>query len=61
MSLLTEGPGSATRLVEVLAGADLGARLETGAARPAGAGLVQVTTGSVEHGFVSEPGPARWS
>ncbi|HEV2639730.1 MAG TPA: transcription-repair coupling factor [Actinocrinis sp.] len=53
VSLLTEGPGSATRLVEVLAAADLGARLETELPGDLERGLVQVTTGSVEHGFVS--------
>ena len=53
VSLLTEGPGPAARLVEVLGAADLGARLETGLPGDPERGLVQVTTGSVEHGFVS--------
>jgi transcription-repair coupling factor (superfamily II helicase) len=53
VSLLTEGSGSASRLVEVLAAADLGARLEERLPDTPEPGLVQVSTGSVEHGFVS--------
>jgi len=53
VSLLTEGSGPAARLVEVMAAADLGARLETSLPDAPETGLVQVSTGSVEHGFLS--------
>jgi transcription-repair coupling factor (superfamily II helicase) len=52
--LLTEGHGSADRLVEVVKGADLGVRLEPDLSAPPEPGLVQVSTGSIEHGFVLE-------
>ncbi len=52
--LVTEGHGSAERLVEVAKAADLGARLDlelTAAPEP---GVVHVATGSIDHGFVLE-------
>jgi transcription-repair coupling factor (superfamily II helicase) len=52
--LLTEGHGSAERLVEVAKNADLGVRLETDLSADPEPGLVQVSTGSIEHGFVLE-------
>ena len=48
--LMTQGHGPAERLVEVLKGADIPARLD-GDLEP---GVVQVTTGCLDTGFVSE-------
>jgi transcription-repair coupling factor (superfamily II helicase) len=53
--LVTEGHGPAERLAEVLAGADIGARLVADLPAPPDAGVAIVTTGSFDRGFVSEP------
>ena len=51
--LVTEGHGPAQRLVELLRGEDLGARLDAAeAGEPPEAGLVHVTTGTIAHGFI---------
>ncbi|MEU0518603.1 transcription-repair coupling factor [Streptosporangium sp. NPDC006007] len=55
--LLSEGHGPAERMVELLKGVDLPARLERGLGREPEPRVVHVTTGLVEHGFVS-PGLA---
>jgi transcription-repair coupling factor (superfamily II helicase) len=50
----TEGSGPAKRLVEVLAGADVPARLVASVDDAPPASVVQVTTAGVEHGFVAD-------
>jgi len=50
----TEGTGPAKRLVEVLAGADVPARLVAALEGPLQPALVQVTTAPIEHGFVAD-------
>ncbi|MBI4939176.1 MAG: transcription-repair coupling factor [Actinobacteria bacterium] len=50
----TEGPGPAKRMVEVLAGADVPARLEIGVDVAPEPGVVHVTTAVTEHGFIAE-------
>jgi transcription-repair coupling factor (superfamily II helicase) len=52
--LVTEGPGPAQRLSEMLRGEGLGARLED-VDRPPEPGVPCVTTASIRHGFVWEP------
>jgi transcription-repair coupling factor (superfamily II helicase) len=52
--LVTEGHGPAERMVEVAKGADLGARLDVDLAGPPEPGVLHVTTGSIDHGFVLE-------
>ncbi|HEV3169028.1 MAG TPA: transcription-repair coupling factor [Actinocrinis sp.] len=52
--LVTEGHGSAERLVEVAKAADLGARLDLELTGPPDPGVVHVATGSIDHGFVLE-------
>jgi transcription-repair coupling factor (superfamily II helicase) len=50
--LVTEGHGPAQRLVELLSGEGVGARLDAAeAGGPPEAGLVHVTTGTIAHGF----------
>ncbi|MEV7007122.1 transcription-repair coupling factor [Streptosporangium sp. NPDC051022] len=51
--LLSEGHGPAERMVELLKGVDLPARLEPTLDRAPDPKVVHVTTGLVEHGFVS--------
>ncbi|GHE41072.1 transcription-repair-coupling factor [Streptosporangium violaceochromogenes] len=51
--LLSEGHGPAERMIELLRGVDLPARLEPGIARAPEPGVVHVTTGLIEHGFVA--------
>ncbi|MDP9848915.1 transcription-repair coupling factor [Streptosporangium lutulentum] len=51
--LLSEGHGPAERMVELLKGADLPARLERDLDRAPEPKVVHVTTGLVEHGFVT--------
>ncbi|MEV8636007.1 transcription-repair coupling factor [Streptosporangium sp. NPDC051023] len=51
--LLSEGHGPAERMVELLKGVDLPARLEPGIETAPDPKVVHVTTGLVEHGFVS--------
>ncbi|MEV6864393.1 transcription-repair coupling factor [Streptosporangium subroseum] len=51
--LLSEGHGPAERMVELLKGVDLPARLESGLDRAPEPRVVHVTTGLVEHGFVT--------
>ena len=50
----TEGSGPAKRLVEVLGGADVPARLVASLDGAPAASVVQVTTAAVEHGFVAD-------
>src|SRR3954452_3003648 len=50
----TEGPGPAKRMVEVLAGADVPARLAPSLDAAPQPAVVLVTTAPVEHGFVAE-------
>ncbi|WP_088321055.1 transcription-repair coupling factor [Kineosporia sp. R_H_3] len=50
----TEGPGPAKRMVEVLSGADVPARLEIGVDVAPEPGVVHVTTASIDHGFIAE-------
>src|SRR4051794_24847891 len=50
----TEGPGPAKRMVEVLAGADVPARLAPSLDAAPQPSVVLVTTAPVEHGFVAE-------
>ena len=50
----TEGHGPAQRMVEVLAGADVPARLDAALVGVPEPGIVHVTTASGEHGFVAE-------
>ena len=52
--LTTEGHGPAQRLVEVLKGADLPARLDESIDGPLQSGIVHVSTGSLDSGFVSD-------
>ena len=52
--LTTEGHGPAQRLVEVLKGADLPARLDETVDGPLEPGIVHVSTGSLDSGFVSD-------
>src|SRR5205823_6130051 len=49
--VLTEGHGPAERLVEVLRGEDVAARLENSLAAPPEAGVVHVSTGCLQTGF----------
>jgi transcription-repair coupling factor (mfd) len=51
--LLSEGHGTAERMVELLKGVDVPARLEHGIDTPPAPGVVHVTTGRLEHGFVT--------
>ncbi|WP_219463305.1 transcription-repair coupling factor [Nonomuraea rhizosphaerae] len=55
--LLSEGHGPAERMVEVLKGVDVPARLEKYLDNPPEAKVVHVTTGLIEHGFIT-PGLA---
>jgi transcription-repair coupling factor (superfamily II helicase) len=50
----TEGPGPAKRLVEVLGGADVPARLTPSLGELPEVSVVHVTTASIEHGFIAE-------
>ncbi|HEY6793357.1 MAG TPA: transcription-repair coupling factor [Kineosporiaceae bacterium] len=50
----TEGHGPAKRMVEVLAAADVPARLDVAVAAAPAPGAVHVTTAAAEHGFVAE-------
>src|SRR3954469_18343915 len=50
----TEGPGPAKRMVEILASADVPARLTTAVDTAPQASVVAVTTAPVEHGFIAE-------
>ncbi|MGH8893751.1 MAG: transcription-repair coupling factor [Actinomycetes bacterium] len=52
--LLTEGHGSAERLVEVLRGEDVAARLDETLDDPPEPSLVHVTCGGLQRGFVSD-------
>ncbi|MDF5754796.1 transcription-repair coupling factor [Spongiactinospora sp. TRM90649] len=52
--LLSEGHGPAERIVELLKGVDVPARLEPGLGAEPARGVAHVTTGRVEHGFVTE-------
>jgi transcription-repair coupling factor (superfamily II helicase) len=52
--LTTEGHGPAERLVEVLKGADIPARLEESVDGSLEAGVVHVSTGCLDSGFVSD-------
>ncbi|GIH77231.1 transcription-repair coupling factor [Planobispora longispora] len=53
VALLSEGHGPAERMVELLKGVDLPARLTAGLDTAPDPKVVHVTTGLVEHGFVS--------
>ncbi|WP_169948612.1 transcription-repair coupling factor [Microbispora sp. H11081] len=55
--LLSEGHGPAERMVELLKGVDVAARLVPSLDGPPPADVVQVTTGRIDHGFVT-PGVA---
>ncbi|HSV66398.1 MAG TPA: transcription-repair coupling factor [Mycobacteriales bacterium] len=55
LALLYVGHGPAQRAVEVLKSADLAARLDAGIDGPLTPAVVTVTTGQLDHGFVSEP------
>jgi transcription-repair coupling factor (superfamily II helicase) len=50
----TEGPGPAKRMVEVLASADVPARLAPSVDTEPSPAVVHVTTAPIEHGFVAE-------
>jgi transcription-repair coupling factor (superfamily II helicase) len=50
----TEGPGPAKRMVEVLSGADVAARLDPALDSLPEAAVVHVTTAGAEHGFISD-------
>jgi len=50
----TEGPGPAKRMVEVLAGADIPARLEVSLDTAPEPGVIHVTTASTDNGFLAE-------
>ncbi len=50
----TEGPGPAKRMAEVLAAADVPARLTPDLAAPPQPAVVHVTTAALEHGFVAD-------
>ncbi|GLW97584.1 transcription-repair coupling factor [Microtetraspora sp. NBRC 16547] len=52
--LLSEGHGPAERMVELLKGVDVAARLVPSLDGPPARDVVQVTTGRVEHGFVTD-------
>ncbi|MET8157255.1 transcription-repair coupling factor [Sphaerisporangium sp. NPDC005289] len=52
--LLSEGHGPAERIVELLKGVDVAARLVPGLETAPGKDVVSVTTGRVEHGFVGD-------
>ncbi|WP_405141815.1 transcription-repair coupling factor [Sphaerisporangium sp. NBC_01403] len=52
--LLSEGHGPAERMVELLRGVDVAARLVPALDTAPGRDVVNVTTGRVEHGFVSD-------
>ncbi|MBB4700770.1 transcription-repair coupling factor [Sphaerisporangium siamense] len=52
--LLSEGHGPAERIVELLKGVDVAARLVPSLDEPPGRDVVHVTTGRVEHGFVTD-------
>ncbi|SDQ48512.1 transcription-repair coupling factor [Thermostaphylospora chromogena] len=52
--LLSEGHGPAERMVELLRGMDVPARLESGLSAPPDKDVVHVTTGRIEHGFISD-------
>jgi transcription-repair coupling factor (superfamily II helicase) len=52
--LVTEGHGPAERVVEVLKGEGIPARLDADLPSPPDADVVHVTTGTLDHGFVSE-------
>ncbi|MEU6999613.1 transcription-repair coupling factor [Nonomuraea sp. NPDC046570] len=51
--LLSEGHGPAERMVELLKGVDVPARLEAALNRRPEPRVVQVTTGLIEHGFIA--------
>ncbi|GAA1269654.1 transcription-repair coupling factor [Sphaerisporangium rubeum] len=51
--LLSEGHGPAERIVELLRGVDVAARLVPGLDEAPGRDVVHVTTGRIEHGFIS--------
>ena len=51
--LVSEGHGTAERMVELLKGVDVPARLAPGLPGPPEPGVVHVTTGRLEHGFVT--------
>jgi transcription-repair coupling factor (superfamily II helicase) len=53
--LVTEGHGSAERMVEVLRGEDIAARLDASVDDEIEPAVVHVTTGGLDAGFVSEP------
>ncbi len=55
IALVFAGHGPAQRAVEVLADAGIGARLNASLDTVPEPGVVHVTTGSLEHGFVCEP------
>ncbi|MGH8867749.1 MAG: transcription-repair coupling factor, partial [Actinomycetes bacterium] len=50
--LLTEGHGPAERMVEVLRGEDIAARLDPDLPEPPDTAVVHVSTGALDHGFV---------
>jgi transcription-repair coupling factor (superfamily II helicase) len=52
--LVTEGHGPAERMVEVLRGEDIAARLEPSIERTPARGVVHVTCAGIERGFVSD-------
>ncbi|GAB1821191.1 transcription-repair coupling factor [Herbidospora sp. RD11066] len=52
--LMSEGHGPAERMVELLKGVDVAARLVASIDEPPGRDVVQVTTGRLEHGFVTK-------
>ncbi|WP_093171085.1 transcription-repair coupling factor [Sinosporangium album] len=52
--LLSEGHGPAERMVELLKGVDVPARLVPAVDTPPDRRIVHVTTGRIEHGFVSD-------
>ncbi|GII77873.1 transcription-repair-coupling factor [Sphaerisporangium rufum] len=52
--LLSEGHGPAERIVELLRGVDVAARLVPGLPEAPGRDVVHVTTGRIEHGFVTD-------
>ncbi|MEV5411484.1 transcription-repair coupling factor [Thermopolyspora sp. NPDC052614] len=51
--LLSEGHGTAERMVELLKGVDVAARLEPDIPSAPAGGVVHVTTGRLDHGFVT--------
>ncbi|MEO3863659.1 transcription-repair coupling factor [Acrocarpospora sp. B8E8] len=52
--LLSEGHGPAERMVELLKGVDVAAKLVPSIPAPPGRDVVHVTTGRLEHGFVTD-------